>query len=95
MFNIKIKSKLYKKSTHYTRFVKFMEKHPNAYNLLLENKNRPLKDISLIFFENGIHNRDNLYSISTISGLVRYLNDVSFKGTIIKNNLNENENENN
>ena len=79
----------YKKSVHYTRFVKFMEKHPTAYNLLLDNKNKPLKDISLIFFENGINHNGTLYSLSTISCLVRYLKEVGIKGTMVKKNLNE------
>jgi hypothetical protein len=64
-----------KKSMYYTRFIKFVEKHPSSFEILINHQGN-LKSLYSLFLENNILNSGNPYSISTLSNLYTFVKEI-------------------
>lgn len=88
---------IYNISPYASRSVSFFKKYPFAISIFLSNLYSPLHVIYDHLTANNIVTRNGTpISINYISyyrrfikDILKYLNDVSFKETMLKNNLNE------
>lgn len=85
MITIKNNEKiLYSRSFYASQGIKFFKKHPEAYDIFVNNLNKSLKTISLLLMENGILNKGVPYSISTVANLKTFIKDIHKEGNMDK-----------